>query len=130
MGSSVIFSRANEIHFRLPVRVFKEGQKSIELKKDDFNLFINDSRREIIDLRKRKRSLGVKPDLGRDFFFSFYLTEYGRNVEDGISYLITEILDPSDSLYILSPRKFYKICLLYTSPSPRDRQKSRMPSSA
>ena len=23
-----------------------------------------------------------------------------------------------------------KICLLYTSPSPRDRQKSRMPSSA
>ena len=24
----------------------------------------------------------------------------------------------------------YKNCLLYTSPSPRDRQKSRMPSSA
>ena len=24
----------------------------------------------------------------------------------------------------------HKICLLYTSPSPRDRQKSRMPSSA
>ena len=24
----------------------------------------------------------------------------------------------------------YKICLLYTSPSPRDRQKCRMPSSA
>ena len=26
--------------------------------------------------------------------------------------------------------KEYNICLLYTSPSPRDRQKSRMPSSA
>ena len=25
---------------------------------------------------------------------------------------------------------FLRICLLYTSPSPRDRQKSRMPSSA
>ena len=25
---------------------------------------------------------------------------------------------------------WYKTCLLYTSPSPRDRQKSRMPSSA
>ena len=25
---------------------------------------------------------------------------------------------------------YYSICLLYTSPSPRDRQKSRMPSSA
>ena len=28
------------------------------------------------------------------------------------------------------PPKFDNICLLYTSPSPRDRQKSRMPSSA
>ena len=27
-------------------------------------------------------------------------------------------------------RKLYKCCLLYTSPSPRDRQRSRMPSSA
>ena len=26
--------------------------------------------------------------------------------------------------------QLYYICLLYTSPSPRDRQKSRMPSSA
>ena len=26
--------------------------------------------------------------------------------------------------------QFTKSCLLYTSPSPRDRQKSRMPSSA
>jgi hypothetical protein len=109
MGSSVIPSIANEIHFRLPVRVFEPEEKSIALKKDDFNLFINDSQREIIDSRKRIKSLGIKPDLGRDFIFSFYLTEYGRNVEDGISYLITEILDTSDSLYILSPGKFYKI---------------------
>ena len=29
-----------------------------------------------------------------------------------------------------SKRGRYQICLLYTSPSPRDRQKSRMPSSA
>src|SRR5678810_135359 len=28
------------------------------------------------------------------------------------------------------PVKAFKTCLLYTSPSPRDRQKSRMPSSA
>ena len=27
-------------------------------------------------------------------------------------------------------KKKYNSCLLYTSPSPRDRQKSRMPSSA
>ena len=33
---------------------------------------------------------------------------------------------------VLLDREFFlhDICLLYTSPSPRDRQKSRMPSSA
>ena len=28
------------------------------------------------------------------------------------------------------PFSIHRVCLLYTSPSPRDRQKSRMPSSA
>ena len=39
---------------------------------------------------------------------------------------------PSSFAKTLSDRmgKQYQICLLYTSPSPRDRQKSRMPSSA
>ena len=30
----------------------------------------------------------------------------------------------------LGSKEIYRDCLLYTSPSPRDRQKSRMPSSA
>ena len=30
----------------------------------------------------------------------------------------------------IQPGAFDRVCLLYTSPSPRDRQKSRMPSSA
>ena len=36
---------------------------------------------------------------------------------------------PGDSA-IVGRARTAKICLLYTSPSPRDRQKSRMPSSA
>ena len=32
--------------------------------------------------------------------------------------------------YVYLPRAKRETCLLYTSPSPRDRQKSRMPSSA
>ena len=35
------------------------------------------------------------------------------------------VADPASGLY-----EQMDICLLYTSPSPRDRQKSRMPSSA
>ena len=49
------------------------------------------------------------------------------------------IIDLPDNVYVHdfeSNNKFqdtsnsFSICLLYTSPSPRDRQKSRMPSSA
>ena len=44
-------------------------------------------------------------------------------------------VDCTDCVQLLASTKFvlymrYIICLLYTSPSPRDRQKSRMPSSA
>ena len=49
------------------------------------------------------------------------------NVGTGIIYLI----DTTDYTMIDGQLKFQpKLCLLYTSPSPRDRQKSRMPSSA
>ena len=34
------------------------------------------------------------------------------------------------AMYIKNKMKDYKFCLLYTSPSPRDRTRSRMPSSA
>ena len=41
--------------------------------------------------------------------------------------MMAQILNESSSSKVLSD---YYGCLLYTSPSPRDRQKSRMPSSA
>ena len=42
----------------------------------------------------------------------------------------TSILEHGVAGYILPPPRTASTCLLYTSPSPRDRQKSRMPSSA
>ena len=50
-----------------------------------------------------------------------YLMHYGQLKEKKGTYEAGFILEE-----ILGPRP----CLLYTSPSPRDRQKSRMPSSA
>ena len=41
-----------------------------------------------------------------------------------------EVIMTCKDRFILSQDDKLKICLLYTSPSPRDRQKSRMPSSA
>ena len=44
--------------------------------------------------------------------------------------LLVAQLPESISKLDMSDNKIYTVCLLYTSPSPRDRQKSRMPSSA
>ena len=47
-----------------------------------------------------------------------------------------QIIDTAESLglgfpaWLVNGRKDLKVCLLYTSPSPRDRTRSRMPSSA
>ena len=50
------------------------------------------------------------------------VTGEGRNVgSTGVG-----LYKQNDSNYL----EFYKICLLYTSPSPRDAHESRMPSSA
>ena len=39
-------------------------------------------------------------------------------------------IHPTSSCHNQPTPEYYDVCLLYTSPSPRDRQKSRMPSSA
>ena len=44
------------------------------------------------------------------------------------NYLNAEHVRPAEAMDVFSV--YIEICLLYTSPSPRDRQKSRMPSSA
>ena len=53
-----------------------------------------------------------------------------RDSKAGFSFI--EINDGSSqgNIQIIADKALANYCLLYTSPSPRDRQKSRMPSSA
>ena len=44
--------------------------------------------------------------------------------------LVESFFTKKESLNLQEQRPLKEVCLLYTSPSPRDRQKSRMPSSA
>ena len=50
------------------------------------------------------------------------------DVEENID--VTENESLNNAPFVTDPEVQNRICLLYTSPSPRDRQKSRMPSSA
>ena len=62
--------------------------------------------------------------LAEDNKFDLLLSDIKMPVMDGIA-LALNVARDHDHLPIL-----LMTCLLYTSPSPRDRQKSRMPSSA
>ena len=58
------------------------------------------------------------------YIILFSLTMVGAQTLDERYHTYDEIIELLDSLSNVES------CLLYTSPSPRDRQKSRMPSSA
>ena len=63
------------------------------------------------------------------------LTVHDYGERDGTFFLVTELVDGVNlrqlmELGELSPAEALRICLLYTSPSPRDKRQSRMPSSA
>ena len=56
-----------------------------------------------------------------------------RGIGEGTDVVSKEMytfLDRGERSCTLRPEGTASVCLLYTSPSPRDRQKSRMPSSA
>ena len=86
----------------------------------------------------------AKIDLQEDFYpadshgihlLRRYQTETGRFMETGITFTFAAIflgaaVLSSIALYARQPIIIAYICLLYTSPSPRDRSLSRMPSSA
>ena len=58
------------------------------------------------------------------------LTEKGEKEAKNAGELIKNEKFNVDLVYTSLLKRAVNTCLLYTSPSPRDRQKSRMPSSA
>ena len=47
-----------------------------------------------------------------------------------VGYVLAPLLSPFGIVFSVKELPEYYTCLLYTSPSPRDRTRSRMPSSA
>ena len=68
-------------------------------------------------------------------WMSLYDSLYGTDVIEQSEDSVSERYDPLRGEMVIKYGrdfldKYFPFCLLYTSPSPRDRQKSRMPSSA
>ena len=71
---------------------------------------------------ERKVVAGMQSRVGPDRAGPFGILQ---TLADAIKLLLKEQILP-----LRADKAMYLLCLLYTSPSPRDRQKSRMPSSA
>ena len=67
-------------------------------------------------------------------FFKFYKELANNNERDWFNAnkdrYLDDVVAPSLEFIAAIEPKLKKVCLLYTSPSPRDRTRSRMPSSA
>jgi len=100
---------AAEIRFHLPLRITTETAAYEPPETGDFQLVINGTSKDILAVKRKRKSLVLKPDLGREFILSFRLSKYGSAVEKELAYFITEILDTSDSLYLLTPGRLYRL---------------------
>ena len=84
---------------------------------------------DIEPAREKAKLLGIKDiyieDLREEFVKDYVFPMFRANaLYEGLYLLGTSIARP------LIAKRQIEICLLYTSPSPRDRTRSRMPSSA
>ena len=72
-------------------------------------------------VRLHNGNLSNDPGVVKDSWLSFFKSIYAGT---------TDCSNPAGNPLVSQITPDYEVCLLYTSPSPRDRQKSRMPSSA
>ena len=80
-----------------------------------------------VDRKDASMPVWVRGNIDSGVFIVF---NHGGPGSSGTLESIIEVNPGNGQLGHPSPLKVFEDCLLYTSPSPRDRQKSRMPSSA
>jgi hypothetical protein len=99
-----------DIFLEIPVRIFTKNTSSYEFQVSDFQLTVNGEKRIIESVGFKSVAMNRKPDfLRRHFVFSFHTQEYSRELQQGVSFLVTEILNPGDTVTLLSPVKIYTL---------------------
>ena len=92
---------------------------------------------EFAEACKKYRYIGLcygKPGIGKSFSANYYakweVFRYYKLIDELDEQMIQGVKECKAILYTAPITNTPKSCLLYTSPSPRDKRQSRMPSSA
>ena len=107
--------------------MFSGGIESEHLMLNDITLWMNTKRG--LDPREQSGARSVTPEDLEKVRKTYRDEKYGSD-PDSMESVSTKYLSTELRLGNYAPFTDIWICLLYTSPSPRDRTRSRMPSSA
>ena len=133
---SNIYCQSREDLRRELLNVYRDLEQQIDDEIDLLVLTINESLNEIKYLRENAKRIESEADsmdqrnnmtikkINTDL--DSLVLDTNKNINQ-LRLMGNQLINYSDSLRIITD---YNICLLYTSPSPRDLSTSRMPSSA
>lgn len=111
------------VNVEVPVRVFKGDTFIDNLTLEDFEIY-EDGKPQKIEAMYLIKKTGIKreeadmdeeearkkflPQVSRNFVLLFELHEYFPNVGKAVEYFFTDVLQPEDTLMIITPSKTYK----------------------
>lgn len=122
LGLAVLVSAQDtlrEISIQIPVqvRVYSEGMFVDNLGLDDFELYEGGKRQRIEAVyhvrEKGLTNLGPQvslvPDISRSFYLFFEIADYTPELRASVRYFVQEVVRPSDSLTIITPKHAYRL---------------------
>jgi len=101
----------------VPVRVYSANQFVETLRAEDFEL-LEDGRPQKIEalfllqkgqVIRTEAASEIQPQTSRVFYLFFQMTDYFPKIEEAIDYLFKDILQPGDSVAIITPLKPYHL---------------------
>ena len=92
--------------------------------------FIKEFNEILVDIPNGLSKINILINTNLNKLNTIFYGERSENVIDIFNLINNVVTIPDVSTIAKAIQESFKNCLLYTSPSPRDRQKSRMPSSA
>lgn len=116
------------INIAVPVRIFDGGTFVDTLSREDFEVFEDGKPQEIqalylvhkSDIARREESRNFMPIVQRRFYLLFQLTDYNPQLNDAIEYFFQTVIQPGDTLEVMTPVKNYSLPPQVLQSKPRE----------
>jgi len=128
LGSQEQSQPAKSPLIEIPVRVYGGSQFVETLRPEDFEL-LEDGRPQKIEalyllqkgqVVRTEAPAGIQPQTSRVFYLFFQMTEYFAKIEEAITYLFKDVLQPGDSVTLITPLKPYSLSPQALKTKPRE----------